>query len=528
MTYYLKYRSQRIEEIDLTEIREALERLAKSEEIPHAFLFAGPRGAGKTSTARILAKVINCENRTQDKEHRTKEDNALIEPCNECEQCISITKGNSLNVIEIDAASNRGVDDIRSLRETIKLSPTGGKFKVYIIDEAHMLTPEAANALLKTLEEPPNHAVFVLATTAPEKLPDTIRSRCTTLVFRKGTAEEVIRCLERAVTGEKIKVEKEVLSEIAKNVDGSFREAHKILEQSLLGGKKVSLEMIRELLGQSFTDPIKFLQHLEKRDAKTALEDIEEAVQKGINLKVYTVEIIRKLRELLLAQVRGNTDPETDLNTDDLKTLIELFSEAAKQLPTSVVPQLPLELAVVKWCALDETQSTKSDTQNVIHISKLAAKAVTHKVEVKKEGIEAEKTIAKQTDEKAPASKNSTPQASPPKDLEEGWKEIMRRTKTKNYSVEALLRSTRPRSFDGKDLEIEVFYQFHKEKIEKENYRSIVEEAACEVLGGKVRLLCILSDSKQRAIDLVNVTEDVDEDIVKVAEEIFGKEDYTN
>ena len=176
----------------MTRVREELKKIVKSKKIPHALLFSGPKGTGKTSAARILAKVINCED--PDKSG---------EPCNKCSQCTAITKGSSLDVIELDAASNRGIDDIRSLRDAVKLSPVSARKKIYVVDEAHMLTTEAANAFLKTLEEPPDHVVFILATTNPEKLIPTVRSRLANIVFAKATVEEIKRQLVRVVKGEK-------------------------------------------------------------------------------------------------------------------------------------------------------------------------------------------------------------------------------------------------------------------------------------------------------------------------------------
>src|SRR5260221_3257151 len=196
MTLYLKYRPQIIDELDLTQVRDTLKKIIASGEIPHGFLFSGPKGTGKTSSARILAKVINCENLP-----------AGGEPCNNCEACLSIIKGTNIDVIELDAASNRGIDDVRSLKETIMLAPSASKKKGYIIDEAHMLTTEAANALLKTLEEPPAHVIFILATTNPEKLPGTVRSRLVNVAFQKASHEEIKRQISRVAKGEKLKIE---------------------------------------------------------------------------------------------------------------------------------------------------------------------------------------------------------------------------------------------------------------------------------------------------------------------------------
>src|SRR3990172_2330415 len=186
MTLYLPSRSQTLDELDSESVRESLKKILSKKDIPHAYLFSGPRGTGKTSAARILAKVINCD-------PPSLKLRKGIEPCNKCDQCISITKGDNLDVIELDAASHRGIDDIRALRDAVKLAPARAKMKIYIIDEAHMLTLEASNALLKTLEEPPTHVMFILATTNPEKLIGTIRSRVTTVIFKKGNTEELVR-----------------------------------------------------------------------------------------------------------------------------------------------------------------------------------------------------------------------------------------------------------------------------------------------------------------------------------------------
>jgi len=223
MVLYRKYRPQKIAELDIENVREKFVHILSSGRIPHAFLFSGPKGTGKTSAARIVAKVINCELRIKNQESSTKN----IEPCNKCESCVSITEGRNLDVLEIDAASNRGIDEIRELKEKIKLSPVSARFKVYIIDEVHMLTTEAFNALLKTLEEPPAHAIFILATTEMEKLLPTIVSRCARVDFAKATNEEIAHSLERVIKGEKLKIADadKFVSLIAGSSEGSFRDA---------------------------------------------------------------------------------------------------------------------------------------------------------------------------------------------------------------------------------------------------------------------------------------------------------------
>ncbi len=340
--YYLKYRPQRISELDLTAVRESLEKVFKSKKIPHALLFSGPRGIGKTSAARIFAKAINCQTKRKS-----------YEPCNRCNLCQAITDGSALDLIEIDAASNRGIDDVRELRDKIKLAPAECQYKVYIIDEVHMLTKEAFNALLKTLEEPPEHAIFILCTTAPEKLPETIISRCLRFNFKKANTVEVLRSLKRVVKGENLKLEKGVLEEIAKASDGSFRDAQKILDQLAMGNKKIGLEETKELLGRiEATAPGKLLQLLVDRSLKGALLEIDRIISLGADLSQYCQDILDKLRLGLLSQA-GLTEissPEevAGFNISELTSLIRLFSQAANDLKTNPIPQLPLELVVVE------------------------------------------------------------------------------------------------------------------------------------------------------------------------------------
>ncbi|MGB9706746.1 MAG: DNA polymerase III subunit gamma/tau [Microgenomates group bacterium] len=476
-TFYLKYRPQKLAELDLEEVSQGLLKIAKSGKFPHAFLFAGPKGTGKTSAARILAKVINCQ--------KPKDG----EPCNECEACLEITNGTALDLIEIDAASNRGIDDIRALKETIKLSPVKLKYKVYIIDEVHMLTTEAFNALLKTLEEPPAHAIFILCTTAPEKLPETIVSRCTRFNFRKAKPQEIVQGpLRRAVEGENLKVEKGVLEEIARSVDGSFRDAHKILEQLALEGKKITLVRTKELLGQvEELSPEKLFGFLATANTQGALKEIDRVVQRGGDLEIYTLRILETLRAGLLAKIgveEGGPEVLKDFDIFQIKTLISLFSRAAGELRFAPIPQLPLELAVVEW------------------------------------GEEKMSNVKCQMSKSANPSFKSSPQL---KEIEEKWPEILAKIKPQNHSVEALLKASRPKDFQNNWLTLEVFYKFHKERLETEKCRRIVEEVVSQTLGRPVKLKCILGEKKANLqLNQQSTASDNELDILAVANEIFN------
>jgi len=487
MTFYLKYRPQKIEELDLRDVRETLRKIVRSGKIPHAFLFSGPKGSGKTSSARILAKVINCERRKKNS----------IEPCNQCEQCLLITKGSSLDVVELDAASHRGIDDVRALREAVKLSPAKAKKKVYIIDEAHMLTTEAANALLKTLEEPPEHVMFILATTNPEKLSETIRSRTTNVHFQKATLAEIERQLGRIVAGEKIKTDKEAIRLIAEFSNGDFREAAKALEQLVAQGISFKKDEVEEFLFSRKTlRPEDLVSLLSKRKLKAALAEIERVAAQGTSMENYIESVLRTLRSALLAKsgIEGEDLPE--FSKAELISLIKRFSRAASELRETVIEQLPIELAIVEWCD-----------------------------DFEKEG---ENNFQKKNPLPAIKKANPLPAKKNLKEIsDEVWKEILSRIRPINTSIEALLRAARPASFDGNTLTLDVFYRFHKERLEDGRHRRILEEVIGAVLGAPIRVVCALAEPPNRKVEEkqetpVVLTEGEDEDIIKVAKEIFG------
>ena len=326
MTFYLKYRSQKIADLDLVEVRQSLSEIAKSGNMPHAFLFAGPKGTGKTSAARIIAKVVNCEHLT-----------AGGEPCNKCDQCVSITKGTNLDVIELDAASHRGIDDVRAIKDAVKLAPAKAKKKVYIIDEAHMLTTEASNALLKTLEEPPEHCIFILATTNPEKLLPTIRSRTVNITFRKANEKEILASLGRIVKAEKIKISDADLETIAQSAGGSFRDAVKALEQFTLEGK---------IAVTTDFDVDKFITLLAAKKTQDCLQEVAAYISKGGQAGELGEIVLRYLRLGLLDKVGIAGVEISALSKIDLINLIILISKAVAETKTAVIEEFVLGVQV--------------------------------------------------------------------------------------------------------------------------------------------------------------------------------------
>ena len=516
MTFYRKYRPQKVDELDIAEVRESLSRIVKSGKMPQAFLFSGPKGTGKTSAARIIAKILNCDS-TSLKLRGARE----TEPCNKCEQCISINKGSNIDVIELDAASHRGIEDVRSLRDAVNLSPAKARKKVYIIDEVHMLTLEASNALLKTLEEPPEHVFFVLATTNPEKLIETVRSRTTNIPFRKATDEEIVRSLARVVKGEKIKIPDASLQAIARGASGSFRDAVKTLEQLVSEGRKLDKEAVEEYLFQTKAiNAQEIINLLVAKDTKKALEEVARISGRGGAMMNLLGQMIASFRESLLAKVGIGKDNLEKLNRDELLTLISLFSKGADEIRNAIIEELPVEIAIIKWCE----GNIKNQNSNI-----------------KIEDISASQGPSR-------AETSGTPKQTIPAQTklnevsEEVWRTILSRVKPINTSIEALLRAAKPVNYEGGVLTLGVYYRFHKERLEDGHHRRILEDVVASVLGTPVRVVCTLTEppAKEPARnasparkDSVSggqsdaggktvLTEGEDKDIIKIAEEIFG------
>ena len=364
---YRKYRPQYFSEVvGQDHVIQTLANAVKSGRVSHAYLFSGPRGCGKTTTARILAKAVNCLDR--------KADGA--EPCGKCASCTEIASGRSIDLIEIDAASHRGIDDIRELRDGIKFVPTKAKYKVFIIDECHQLSKDAANALLKTLEEPPGHAIFILATTEIHKMLPTILSRCQRFDFRKLKQEELIGRLKNLAQKEKTKIDRAALELIAAYAGGSVRDAESLLGQVLVfsGMKKetetIKVSDIRDLLGIVEIKVIgDFVDLLEQKKAADAVNFLNAVTDKGFDLQEFNKNLINYLRQGLILSLiginekgdlttAGLTDEEfaklkiqvTALKIERLRKFIELFLSAQEKIRYSPIPQLPLELAIIEAC----------------------------------------------------------------------------------------------------------------------------------------------------------------------------------
>ena len=351
---YRKWRSQTFDDLIGQEpIKQALKNALKSGNLSHAYLFTGPRGTGKTSVARLLAKTVNCENPRDG------------EPCNECVQCREITAGNSLNVIEIDAASNRGIDNIRELRDRVMVPPSSGKYKVYVLDEAHMLTPEAFNALLKTLEEPPEYAIFVLATTDVHKMLPTVISRCQPYYFKRITTRHIVARLLYVAEQEQVKLERPAAELIARAAAGGMRDALSLLDQAIAyAGSEISLSQVQAMLG--IADPrsiSRFITAIADLDGSAVLHLINQLSEDGADLRQLNVQVMEYFRALMLERAGADTASILDLTQEEIEevkklaqrfTLEELtgcariFAQNDLALKNQGTPQLGLEIAALE------------------------------------------------------------------------------------------------------------------------------------------------------------------------------------
>ena len=367
---YRKFRPTSFEDVKGQDhIITTLQNQIKANRIGHAYLFCGTRGTGKTTVAKIFAKAVNCEHPVDGS------------PCGECAMCRSIAAGTSMNVIEIDAASNNGVDNIREIREEVTYRPTEGKYKVYIIDEVHMLSIGAFNALLKTLEEPPEYVIFILATTEVHKIPITILSRCQHYDFKRITIDTIAARMNELMEAEQVDVEEKAIRYIAKAADGSMRDALSLLDQCIAFylGQKLTYDNVLEVLGAVDTDVFsRLLRKIIQRDVAAVLNTVEELVMQGRELSQLAADFTWYLRNLLLVKTSDSIEDVLDVSTENLQQLkeeaqmietdmllryIRIFSELSGQMKYATQKRVLLEVALIKLCtpAMETTEDALLD-----------------------------------------------------------------------------------------------------------------------------------------------------------------------
>lgn len=508
---YREWRPQQFSEIvGQVHISRTLQNAVMTGRIAHAYLFCGPRGTGKTTSAKVLAKTLNCLNPVDS------------EPCNECENCKRVTEGTSMDVMEIDAASNRGIDEIRDLREKVKFAPSEGRYRIYIIDEVHMLTTEAFNALLKTLEEPPAHVIFVLATTEPHKIPTTVLSRCQRFDFRSIGQTDIVGRLRTVVDELGITVQEEALELIARSAEGGMRDALSILDQCIsFGGQAVSTEDVNSVLGTVNSEfLLKITDSFLDYDVTAGLTLVDNLVRQGKDIRQFTKDLTQHFRNLLLAEVCGESNDLIPVSADllgEMKkaasrlgrkriiALIELFTSAEREMKWTSQPRLVLELAVIKAGDRVLSDDYSELVERICRLESALAGAQlgpTNVVGAKpsKTTSEVGKTVSRQktlspeatTQVAALNSEGREFQSVDIDTVKKCWQEILQRIKKVRMSAKAFLIEGQPVNIKEGTL-ILTFpaeYAFHKEKVEHPENRNAIEQVIREVTGGNLKILC--------------------------------------
>ena len=464
----------------------------------HAYLFTGPRGTGKTSTARILARALNC-----------KTPAAEGEPCNTCHTCTAALSGRLVDLIEIDAASNRGIDEIRALRDTVAFSPTEGIAKIYVIDEVHGLTKDAFNALLKTLEEPPSHAYFILATTEAHKVPDTIISRCQRFDFQRIPLPDMAAHLAAVAAAEHITADPAALQLIARQADGGLRDALGSLEQ-LAGNGTITVEHVGELLGISRPESLtRLIDSLMRQDVAAALELIQQAVTEGVQLGHFLRAVLMELRTLLLSAVAGNDTQKIR----QILPMLDALTRASLDLRTALIPQLPLEIAIITICNPEATAQTSQQTPP-------AAPPVPAEKQPAAETLRVAATLRVEPHtEQLPTADHLTIATLIPH--------------IKNASAKMMLKSCTLGTHTADTLEILVPNAFTRDKLEENAARQEIATAVSTLTGHDTRLTFRITDiptltptpAKKSSIVTTPPPAASTPDLIAAAEKMFGEGD---
>jgi len=512
--FYLKWRPQTLAQVvSQHHITETLLNALKSGHISHAYLFCGPRGTGKTSTARILAKAVNCLT-----------NKGKGEPCNKCHMCQAITEGSALDIIEIDAASRTSVEDVRDLRDKINYAPGEANYKVYIIDEVHMLSTSASNALLKTIEEPPPRVIFVLATTEIHKVLPTVISRCQRYDFRRVSQADVINKLADICSSEGLRIAPEALKLIARKATGSLRDAENLLEQiSTYYGSEVSLEQAKDALGiigdkrsQELASAIL------SGDTNTGIKLVNSVSDDGIDLRQFSRELIEHLRHLLL--VKTGSDDALDLSSEELATIKQTASYASLEQALKAIkslsrldfsssdnPTLGLELAIFDLSLAETKKSEQKEA--VASTIPVKDKPFVKETRTALSKVEKKAKEVKQKQEKPVVNKENPPAepaVNPVKEDEKlnhlinNWGDIIEQApaSTRKTAALAILRSAgvRPVAFENNTVTLSFKYSYHKDKIdEPENKKVAAEIIGCS-LGSKCQVICVYEQENNHLI----------------------------
>ncbi|MBU0512382.1 MAG: DNA polymerase III subunit gamma/tau, partial [Chloroflexi bacterium] len=488
--FYLKFRPQTWSEVIGQEhIITSLHNAVAADRFAHAFLFAGPRGTGKTSVARILAKAVNCLH-----------EDPTARPCNQCDHCQAVNRARFLDLIEIDAASNTSVDDVRDLRDKINFSPNQGRYKIYLIDEVHMLSTAAFNALLKTLEEPPPHALFILATTEIHKIPATVLSRCQRHEFRRIPVNDIVSHLKILAESENLQVESEALTLIARQATGSLRDAVSLLDQLASTSQEITLKVTQAVLGTAASQSvIEIVSAILAQDSARGLDRIHQTLDAGSDPRQFARQIVDYLRSLLLVRM-GNAD-QVDATADvrsqmaqhaqafpvhELLRVIRIFNHAANDARNAWQPALPLELAFIESLKTPPESDARPREADSPPTEAAAPKIKTGTSRV---------GAARQTSpppETSPA--HPVPESDPlPQNISQHWKQILSLARQRNPQTQALLNSCKPLGVKNGTLILGFNGEFAKSKMEQDDNIEIVSQVMEQVMGEAMPIRCVMA-----------------------------------
>jgi len=513
---YRKWRPQKWDEVvGQQHVVQTLRNAITGERVAHAYLFSGPRGTGKTTVARLLAKAVNCLG-----------EDLSARPCNQCDHCVAVNESRFLDLIEIDAASNTSVDDVRDLRDKINFSPNQGRYKVYIVDEVHMLSTAAFNALLKTLEEPPPHAIFVLATTEMHKIPATVLSRCQRHEFRRVPVDDIVKQLGQIIQAEGIQAEPEALTLIARQATGSLRDAISLLDQMASTGQKISLELTQTVLGTAANQTVLELADaiLDKRP-DAGLETIHRALDSGTDSRVLARQIVDYLRALLLvklgneAQVDMVADTRAQvkrhagaLSAPEVLRMTRLFNAAATDLRGGWQPSLSLELALAE--AIEGPQPVEKpsaaggekppETRGRTEVpsrNSLSRPDRGFTVSAQPSGVQSKPPEASRPNpapplESASKSKSVTGDVSLDR-VAKAWRQVRAAVRSQNPALEALLNSCKLLEIKNGTLVLGFASEVLRSKMDALGQLDVTRKVIAEVLGVELQIRCVVSNARQ-------------------------------
>lgn len=534
---YRQYRPKTFEELlGQNHITTTLRHQVEKGSIGHAYLFSGTRGTGKTSAAKILSRAVNCLN-----PHNGN-------PCNTCEICKGILDESIMDVIEMDAASNNSVEDVRDLRDKVIYPPSRAKYKVYIIDEVHMLSKGAFNALLKTLEEPPKHLIFILATTEPERLPQTILSRCQRFDFKRITTENIIENMRGIINNLNIEVEDKVLNLIARNSDGAMRDALSLLDQcvSFTDGKIAYKEAI-EILGIANLDMVfNMVSDIKDNNFETTLMTIDNIIQDGKDIHQFIKDIIIHYRNLMISKTSKSpmdiieTDEETlnkyleqsrDMSLSYILKALEILTNAEAQAKWSTEPRIVLEMAVVKLLNLEEEQSLEERIKRLEMGIRVEAPKETVKNTIKhekepikvpvKNQVQKKENIKEEVSQNIELTDNGTDLSL--ETIKKEWQKIMQTIKSKKINIYALMIEGEVLSFSNSLLTIgyKEGFGFHKEAVSSPNNKEFIEQVLSNYFNKNIAVSFIMADNKPKEI---KPQRDNKDDAIKKVIDFFGED----